>query len=104
MEESKLVPIIITVVKTSSLTDTDIKEYLGDANAKVEAMTSPKGFKIHVSADKGQELLEKEVDTLKGEKIFLAEDDPFCTLFIKGITSAVDESDLNTALSVEGRI
>jgi polyadenylate-binding protein len=104
MEESKQVPIIITVIKTSSLTDADIKDYLSDNNAHVEAITSPKGFKILVSTEKAEELLAKEVDTLKGEKIYLAEDDPFCTLFVKGITSAVDESDLNTALSVEGRI
>lgn len=104
MEESKTMSLIIAVNKGSTLTDADIKEYLGAPDAHVEAISSPKGFKVVVSSDVAQQLLEKGDDTLKTEKVNFAEEDPSCTLFIKGITDKVDEKDLNTALSTEGKI
>lgn len=104
MEESKATSLIIAVNKNSTLTDTDIKEYLADSSVHVEAITSPKGFKIVVSSDIAQQLLDKGEDTLKTERVNFAEEDPSCTLYIKGITDKVDEKDLNAALSTEGKI
>jgi len=104
MEESKITSVIIAVNKTSTLTAADIQEYLSDPSVHVEAITSPKGFKVVVSSDVAQTLLDKGEDTLKTERVNFAEEDPSCTLFIKGITEKVDEKDLNAALSTEGKI
>lgn len=104
MEESKEKPIIITLGKSSLLTVDDIKEYLGNQNLHVETITSPKGFKVVVSSEEFQKLLDRVEDTLKGEKVSFAEDDPSCTVYIKGITKKVDDKDLTAALSDEGKI
>lgn len=104
MEESKLMPVIIAVSKESSIMTADVKAYIGDDTIHVEAITSPKGFKIWLSSDRANEFLAKGEDTLKNEKVNFAEDDPFCTLFVKGITKAIDDSDLSAALSTEGKI
>jgi len=44
MEESKNVSIIISVLKVTSITEDDIKEYLNNPKVEIKAITSPKGF------------------------------------------------------------
>jgi len=48
--------------------------------------------------------LNREKTRSNNEKVNFAEDDPFCTLFIKGINKSIDENDLASALSSEGKI
>jgi polyadenylate-binding protein len=104
MEESKLTPVIFAVSKESSINSTDIKNYIGDEAIHVETITSPKGYKIYLPTERANKLLAMGEDTLKTERVNFAEDDPFCTLFVKGITKAIDDTDLSAALSTEGKI
>lgn len=104
MEESKEVSIIITIGKKSLLTAEDIKTHLGNKNLVVESITSPKGFRVTLSSDEAARLLEIGTDTLNTDKITYGEDDPFCTLYIKGVNKKLDEKDLRTALAGEGHI
>jgi hypothetical protein len=83
MEESKITPVIFSVSKESSLTEDNVKEYLNDPLVKVQSINSPKGFRVMLSMEVAQNLIEKGEDTLNGESVNFAEDDPFCTVYIK---------------------
>jgi prefoldin subunit 5 len=104
IEESKTTNVIITIGQASQITDKDVKEYFGDDSLYVTLVRIPKGYKVTLDAEKAKELLEKEHDTLKEENVNFVEDDPHCTIYIKGITGLVNESDLNAAFSNEGKI
>jgi RNA recognition motif-containing protein len=105
MEESKTTTTIIFAVdKSSELTEQHIREYLEGKDAKIFPNSSPKGYRVQLDKETATSLIEKGEDTLNGEKINFAEDDPFCTLYIKGITEKLTEKDLTAALSTEGRI
>ena len=83
MEESKITPVIFSVNKESTLSEDNIKEYLADPQVKVQPINSPKGFRVLLSVEVAQNLIEKGTDTLNGETVNFAEDDPFCTVYIK---------------------
>ena len=104
MEESKTTTIIFAVDKSSELTEQHVREYLGTLEVKVFPNSSPKGYRVQLNQEIATTLIEKGEDTLNGEKVNFAEDDPFCTLYIKGITEKLTEKDLTAALSTEGRI
>ena len=104
MEESKQVPVIFAVDRGSKITEADVKEYLEDQEVRIEEITSPKGFKVFLDNERAAQLLDKGEDTLKDERVNFAEDDAFCTLFVRGITEKVEEKELAEALSIEGKI
>lgn len=104
MEESKEVSIIVCVEKVSEITDKDISEHFGGSQTRIQSTTSPKGFRVFLDSEKAAEYLQKETDTLKNESIVYAEDDNYCTVFVKGVTSSITEIDLTSALSSEGKI
>lgn len=104
MEESKEISILICIEKTSQITEAHVAEHFGATGIRIQSTTSPKGFRVFLDSTKATEYLEKETDTLKDESIIYAEDDNFCTLFIRGINSTISELDLSSALSSEGKI
>jgi RNA recognition motif-containing protein len=105
MEESKQNELLVTTQKASQITEQMVRDHLNIPDAKITLNTSPKGFLIEgINKDRVNELLEKGQDTLNNETINFAENDQYCTIFIKGITEDVKEGDLSSALSTEGRI
>ena len=99
MEESKTMTIIIAVEKNCTLSEAEIRAYIGNSDIHMETVTSPKGWKINLPTEVALQFLEKGNDTLNGNTINFAEDDPFCTIYIKGITEGISEKELSSAMT-----
>lgn len=104
MEESKTLTILVTVEKSSLISEDSVRQHLNLPNVKIETNSSPKGYKVELDLETANELLEKGEDTLNGEKINYAENDKNCTVYIKGGTDKITEMDLFNALKSIGRI
>jgi hypothetical protein len=99
MEESKTMTIIFAVERNCSLTEADIREYIGNSDIHMETVSSPKGWKINLPTEIALQFLEKGSDTLNGNIVNFAEDDPFCTIYIKGISEGISEKELSSAMT-----
>ena len=98
MEESKTMTIILAVDRNCTLTDAEIREHFGGSDTHLEAVTLPKGWRLSLPAEVALQYLEKGSDTLNGNIVNFAEDDPFCTIYIKGITEGITEKELISAM------
>lgn len=106
MEETKnTVTILITIVeKSTNLSPTVISELLNIPESAIATHSSPKGWRVDLEPTIANSFLEKGLDTLNGEDVNFAEADPFCTVYIKGVTNEISDSDLKNALKAEGNI
>lgn len=105
MEENKNTQILIAIVdKSTQLTASVVANILNVPETAVSTSSSPKGFRVDLSPTQAEELLNKGTDTLNGEDVNYAEMDPYCTVYIKGVTDKVSDIDLKNALKNEGNI
>jgi RNA recognition motif-containing protein len=82
---------------------------LGTNNTDNEGKTNPAGQDVNASTNPlptadGSTLGADSASADKGDSKGFAEDDPYCTVYIKGITESVNEQDLEAALSSIGKI
>ena len=105
MEEVKNTQILIAIVdKSTQLTVADIAKYLNVPESEVTTNSSPKGWRVNLTPTAAEELLAKGLDTLNGEDVNFCENDPSCTVYIKGVTNVINDTDLKNALKGEGNI
>jgi RNA recognition motif-containing protein len=116
MEEQKIVPVIIAVVKDSKITLDNIKDHFKNLDMNIIQIPSPKGFEIKFNEEEGLALLEKGEDQILGETVIYAEQDPHCTVYIKPTKEEAEKNpenkgfgelqavDISNALASEGKI
>jgi hypothetical protein len=80
-----VISIIFAVGKDSVLTVYDVKKYLKDFHPKVEPITSPQGFRVTLPQEKAEQLIQKGEEKIKLDMVNFAQEDPFCTVYIKVI-------------------